>query len=70
MAEQGSWKGRVLLLGGLIGALTGVGAAYLIVRRYEAAGERVRLSTGEGLRLGLLVLGMLRQISLLGDDEA
>jgi nitrate reductase gamma subunit len=69
MASEGSWKGRALLMGAAVGALTGLGAAYLLVRRAERAGEEPKLSAGEGLRLGLLVLGLLRQVSLLGEGD-
>jgi len=63
--------GRALLIGSLIGAVTGMGVAYLIAQRAERQGGEVSLSPGEGLRLGLLVLGMLRQVADLAspDDE-
>ena len=61
------WKSKVLLLGGVIGALVGVGTTYLLVQQAEREGEPLKLGTGEGLRLGMLVLGMLRQVSSLGD---
>jgi hypothetical protein len=62
MDEQGNWKLRALLFGGLIGALTGVGAALLLVQRAEREGGRPQVGTGEGIRLGLLLLGLLRQV--------
>lgn len=40
---KGNWKVRVLLLGGLAGALTGLAAAYLLVRRAEDRGVEPRL---------------------------
>ncbi len=69
MDKVGGWKARTFLIGGILGALTGVGAAYMVVRRWESTGGPPRLSSGEGLRLGLLVLGMLRQVSQLGEGE-
>jgi len=68
MESDREWKVRAMLVGGLLGALTGVGAAYLVVRRWESAGVRPRMSTGEGMRLGMLVLGMLREVGRLGDQ--
>jgi hypothetical protein len=65
-----NWKVRTLLVGSLLGAVAGAAAAYLLVRRSEATGEPPRLGTGESLRLGLLVLGLLRQVSQLGEGEA
>jgi hypothetical protein len=67
MDEGTGRKNKVLVLGGVIGGLVGVGTAYLLVQRAEKEGTDVQLGTGEGIRLGLLVLGMLRQVSRLGD---
>ena len=67
MDEGTGWKNKVLMIGGVIGGLVGVGTAYLLVQRAEKEGTEVQLGTGEGIRLGLLVLGMLRQVSRLGD---
>lgn len=58
-----------LIIGAIIGALTGVGAAYLLVQRANRNADEVSVTTGEGLRLGLLILGLLRSIAALGDDD-
>jgi len=60
-------RGKVVLVGGVIGALTGVGVALLLLQRADRRGEAVRVSSGEGLRLGVLLLGVLREIAQLGD---
>jgi hypothetical protein len=67
--SDGQWKSRTLLAGGLIGAITGMGIAYLLVQRADRQGGEMRLSSGEGLRLGLLVLGMLRQVADLASPD-
>jgi len=64
-----AWKPKALAVGAAVGALTGLAGAYLLVRRAEAKGGRPRLDPGEGLRIGLLVLGLLRTVALLGDGE-
>ena len=69
MTEEGNWRGRTLLLGALLGALTGLGAAYVLLRRAEERGEPPQLGAGEGVRLGMGVLGLLRLISGFGDDK-
>jgi hypothetical protein len=69
MSEENNWRGRTLLLGAVIGALTGLGAAYVIVRQAEEQGEPPRLGAGEGVRLGMGVLGLLRMISGFHGDE-
>ena len=63
------WKSKVLIIGGVLGALVGVGTTYLLVQQAERKGETLKLGTGEGLRLGMLLLGMLRQVSRLGDKD-
>lgn len=60
---------KTLALGLIIGSLTGLGAAYLLLQRAERHENDSTLSTGEGLRLGLLVLGLLRSIAALGDGD-
>ena len=58
-----------MVIGGVVGALVGLGAAYLLAQRADKDGKELRLSTGEGMRLGMLILGMLRQVSRLGDGK-
>ena len=67
--NQNNWKTRVIVLGGVIGLATGLVAAYLLVQRSEKADEQPALSTGEGIKLGLLVFGLLRQISQLSEGK-
>jgi hypothetical protein len=61
-------KNKTLFLGALIGAATGLFAATLLNRRAEKDERENALSTGEGLKLGVLVFGLLRAIASLGDD--
>lgn len=67
MENDSRQRATTLLVGGAVGALTGLAAAYLILRRAEQQKTPVRLEPGEGLRLGLLVLGLLRQVAALGE---
>ncbi len=69
MGDNQNLKGKVLLIGGVLGALTGLGIAYMLMQRSDREGKEVRLTTGEGVRLGLLVLGLLRQVSELGEKK-
>lgn len=59
------WKTKTLVIGTLIGALVGLGGAYLLIQSAEKRGEKFSVSPGEGLKLGLLVMGLLRQIAQL-----
>ena len=65
--RPGNWKAMALGVGAVAGAATGLAAAYVLVRRAERRGESLTVSTGEGLRLGLLVMGLLREVAALPD---
>ncbi len=69
MDERGDWKPKALLIGLAVGALTGLVGAWLLVRRAEASGSRPRLEAGEGLRIGVLVMGLLRQVAMIAEGE-
>jgi hypothetical protein len=62
-------KNRTLVFGALIGAVTGLIAALILSRRAERSEDGTALTTGEGLKLGVLVFGLLRAIASLGDDK-
>ena len=62
-------KSRVLLTGALIGAVTGLIAAMMLNRRAEKDEKETAITTGESLKLGVLVFGLLRAIASLGDDK-
>lgn len=64
-----TWKTKSLLIGAVIGALTGLGGAYLLIQNAEKHGTQVEVSTGEGLKLSLLIIGLLRQIARLGEGD-
>lgn len=59
---------RIILSGVMIGAITGLIAAMLLSRRAERNDRETALTTGEGLKLGVLVFGLLRAIASLNDD--
>ena len=63
MEPDQSWKVKLFVIGGIVGALVGVGAAFLIAKRAEVEQKPPELSTGEGIQLGLGVLGLLRLIA-------
>lgn len=66
---ESNWKAKALFVGALVGALVGLGSAYLLVQRAESQDGEMRMGTGEGIKLGLLVLGLLRQVSQLGEGK-
>jgi DMSO reductase anchor subunit len=63
-----SWKIKTLVIGGVLGMLTGLGAAYLLTKRAEQKGTQLAITPGKGVQLGVMVAGLLRSILSLGED--
>jgi hypothetical protein len=62
-------RSSLLLISAIVGAAVGLAAGVLLLRRAEERGSQVAISGGEGLSIGLLALGLLRQIAQLGDEQ-
>jgi DMSO reductase anchor subunit len=63
-----SWKVKTLLIGAAVGALTGLGAAFLLTKRAEQKGTRLAITPGKGVQLGVMLAGLLRSVLNLGED--
>lgn len=57
---------KILVSGALLGCITGLVAAFMLIQRAERQQTSPRLTTGEGVKVGALVFSLLRQIALLG----
>lgn len=66
--ENNSWKANTLLIGGLVGALVGLGTAFLLIKRSEQQGKPLHISPGKGVQMGALIAGLLRSILSLGEN--
>ena len=62
-------RSKVLLIGALAGAAMGLIAAMMLQRRAERTGTDITLSTGEGIQLGMMALGLIRAVAGLADKE-
>ena len=60
---KSNWKTKALIIGGLIGALAGLGATFIMVRRSD---EPPEMGATDGIKLGLLLLCLVRQGGELG----
>lgn len=69
IVEAADWKPKALIIGAVIGALVGLGAAYLYSQRVEAESEGPSIKPADGVRLGVMVLGLLRSIAELGESQ-
>jgi len=66
---KSSPKTKILIVGTALGATVGLLGAFLLVQSMEKKGHELNISTGEGLRLGLIVFALLRQIADLPDAK-
>jgi hypothetical protein len=57
------WKTRTILIGTLVGAFSGLIAAYIIIQQAEKIETKPKLNAGEGVKLGMGVLSLLRLVS-------
>lgn len=67
--DEEDFMPKVLIIGGVLGAAVGLGAAYLFAQNSVRKGRMPEITAGDGVRLGLLLLGVLRSIAALGEGE-
>lgn len=60
-------RNKVIAMGAFLGAVTGAIAGLMLHRSAEQKGTELSIGTGEGVRIALLVFGLLRSISSLDD---
>jgi hypothetical protein len=60
-------KTITLAIGGVAGALVGLAGAYMLVQNAERNDRPIEISAGEGVKLAVLVFGLLRSIATLHD---
>jgi hypothetical protein len=58
-----NYETRVLLMGTLLGALVGLTGAFLLIKNTERKGTELKVSTGEGVKLSLIIMALLRQVA-------
>jgi hypothetical protein len=63
--EKQNSTGLYIILGAVLGAITGAGAGYLLKKRIEE-GEELQLTPGDGIKIGGSIVAFLRQISTIG----
>ncbi|MCB2209293.1 hypothetical protein KQH62_00225 [bacterium] len=66
--NDNSWKTKTIIAGTVIGAAVGALSSFLLIKRAEAENTKPKLSAGEGVQMGLGVIGLLRIIAGIGSD--
>lgn len=63
-----NWRNKTLFIGALSGLLLGLVGAYIVIQRSEQLNTQPELSAGDGVKIGLGVLGVLRLISDIAEE--
>ena len=64
-----TWRNKTMLIGAIVGVVTGILAAYIVVQRAERENVQPSMSPADGVKIGLGVLGVMRLVADLGDRE-
>jgi len=69
MQSTSDWKSKFLIVGALVGLISGLLAAFFLIQRAEQKQIQPKINAGDGVKVGLGVLGVLKLISDLGDKS-
>ncbi len=64
-----TWKTKTMLIGAIAGLVTGLLAAFIVIQRAERENVLPAITTGDGVKIGLGVLGVLRLVADIADRE-
>jgi hypothetical protein len=62
-------KPVILIIGAVLGTLVGLGAAYLMIQNAEKEGQPPKITAGDGVKLAVVVVGLLRTVATLGEGK-
>ena len=62
-------RAQTLIVSALAGTMAGLGVGFMLLKRADDNERPSTLTAGEGLSLALMILGVLRQVGQLGDEE-
>ncbi|HZU86171.1 MAG TPA: hypothetical protein VFF78_01735 [Anaerolineaceae bacterium] len=66
MEPKTNWKTNTWIIGALIGLVSGLFAAYMLIKRAEAEDQKPKITPGDGVKVGLGMLSVFKVISDLG----
>lgn len=66
MDEKSNWKAVTYLVGAAAGMVTGLFAAFLIIRKRENQQGNFIVSSSDGMKVGMSLVSLLKMISDLG----
>jgi hypothetical protein len=63
------WRRKTMLIGAFAGIAAGLLGAYIVIQRAERENVLPKMGPGDGVKIGLGILGVLRLVADLGDRE-
>ncbi len=66
---MGNWRTKTIIIGAVLGAAAGLIAAYILLQRASESQQAPKLNAGDGVKVGLGILGVLRLISDIGTKK-
>ena len=58
-----NWKNRTWIIGAVAGLAIGLASAYIVIKRSEQLETLPEVSPGDGVKIGLGILGVLRLVA-------
>jgi hypothetical protein len=58
-----TWRNKTLIIGAVAGLLLGLASAYIVIKRSEEMNEMPQITPGDGVKIALGVLGVLRLVA-------
>lgn len=58
-----NWQSKVMLIGAIVGAVAGVIGASILIQQAQKNNTQPQLSAGDGVKVGLGVLAVLRLLA-------
>ncbi len=69
MDETNNWRIKTLVVGALLGAVAGTLGAFMLIQRSGQNQGQPKLTAGEGVKLGVSLLGVLKLISEISERK-
>ncbi|MGB8252178.1 MAG: hypothetical protein WCF08_03110 [Anaerolineaceae bacterium] len=65
-----NWKTQTILIGTVVGAVTGALAGLLLIKRAEQTQQTPSITASDGVKIGVGAMGLVRMISDLGNKKS
>jgi hypothetical protein len=66
LKDMENWKKETLIIGAVVGIAVGLLSAYALIQKAEENENVPKLTSREGVSLGIGVLGLVRQVQQMG----